>query len=802
MLNKILLVLLLSVSTLCNYYNNNPLDEKGSNYDPPIILIDSIHEKDTLLLNTAVFVLRGNRPQSRFKIQIGDSSLFDEWVPEGTYTLSNLKEDTYSVCVSTMYNGGTLVFYDTVTFYVRLIKDTIKVEIKKPHYAINTDTVITGSKPITLIGSATGTPQIQYTWFSADSQVFNKDTFLLENKYDSLYCIAANDSGSDTSRTFILKLNSMIRGSIIDTAEKKLDGVKVTLNESDTTLTSSQGEFIFKELPSGAYTVKFHISGYYDTTLSNLAVNNDDTIIKNVTLKSIDTTIIDTTVIDTTVIDTPPKDTTYRVVYKGNGNDSGVIPVDTISYHVGDSVLVLAGTHLLKKDCNFSGWTTTLSDSLITFIPGESFRMVKGNVILIAQWVAKSLYVLSYDGNSSTGGFLPPNTTYIEGMSAKVPSEGTLDRTGHHFLCWNTDKNPSNGIDYMVGNTILMEENITLYARWEKNIYRLTYISTYQDAGDIPPSSIQEYESEIVIAIPSLVRTGFSFRSWNTNSNGTGKNYTPGATTKMGADSLTLYAQWNNPTGMILIPSKNQTFSMGSKIPVTFTKNFWCDTTEVIQKEFDDLMSATYPTIYQKPNWDDIAGDDYPAYNTSWYVAALYCNARTKSTGSTDTVYVYKEIEGEFINCNLSQLVIDYSKKGFRLPTDAEYEFAAKGGSTIEQYSSDQLMNIAWFSENSAEKPHRVAQKKKNGYGLHDILGNLYEWGNELYYNYPEQSELLVDPVHVAPIDPRQDNNKWIYRGGSYQRLYDEVNYKARYFKTSGNGKYDTGFRCYLPIQE
>lgn len=797
--DKILLILILSVSTLCNYPSNNPLDEKGNNYDPPIIIIDSIKDHDTILLNTAVIVLQGNRPQSQFMIQVNGNNLYEEWVPEGTYTLSDLEKNTYTVKVSTRYKGGTLVFYDSVTFYVQLTDDTIPVEIKKPYYAIKTDTIITGNRPIKIIGTALGTPPINYAWFSANSLLSNKDTFNLTSKLDSVYCVAANSSGSDTSRTFIFKLNSVVKGNITDSAGKKLDGVKVTIGDSNIVSNSNIGEFIFKELSSGTYKISINHTGYCDTVISGIAVNNDDTIIKNVILNKI------------TTIDTLPKDTsdtvvvidtTYKVFYNGNGNDSGNTPVDVILYHVGDTVTILSSNNLSKKGYDFSGWTTILSDSLLTFISGEYLIMGSGNVILTAQWIAKALYTLSYDGNNSTGGFIPSSTTHIDGTYVKVSQEGTLSKTGNRFIGWNTNKDPTKGIDYSSGSTILMKENITLYARWEKNKYPLKYVCTNNDAGTVPLSSIQEYEADIIIAIPSLIKTGYSFKSWNDKPDGTGKSYASGETIKMYADSLILYAQWNNPTGMIIVPSKDKTFVMGGKIPVKLTKNFWCDTTEVTQGAFNTLMSATYPSIYQKPDWDAGTGEDYPAYYTSWYIAALYCNARTKLTGSIDTVYAYKAIEGTFSNCNLTQLTIDYNKKGFRLPTEAEYEFAARGGSTITQYSPEQLSGIAWYYENSGSTPHQVAQKKENGYGLHDILGNLREWVNELYYTYPNQSDMVIDPVNGASIDPVQDNNKWTYRGGSWDDDLDRNTCIFRYFKASGNGDFYTGFRCCLPIQE
>ncbi|MBN1576384.1 MAG: immunoglobulin domain-containing protein, partial [Chitinispirillaceae bacterium] len=102
------------------------------------------------------------------------------------------------------------------------------------------------------------------------------------------------------------------------------------------------------------------------------------------------------------------------------------------------------------------------------------------------------------------------------------------------------------------------------------------------------------------------------------------------------------------PRGMKLIPKGE--FDMGEEIPaagiydsvhhVTLTYAFWMDTTEVTQKQYDSLMSVTYPN-YVKPEWRDAVGlgVNYPAYSINWFDAALFCNARTKAINSNDTIY-------------------------------------------------------------------------------------------------------------------------------------------------------------------
>ena len=70
----------------------------------------------------------------------------------------------------------------------------------------------------------------------------------------------------------------------------------------------------------------------------------------------------------------------------------------------------------------------------------------------------------------------------------------------------------------------------------------------------------------------------------------------------------------------------------------------------------------------------------------------------------------------------------DSNANGFRLPTDKEWEYAAKGGQNYEYAGSDDYDEIGWGSENSNKRTHFVAQKKPNGYGLYDMCGNVFEW--------------------------------------------------------------------------
>ena len=127
----------------------------------------------------------------------------------------------------------------------------------------------------------------------------------------------------------------------------------------------------------------------------------------------------------------------------------------------------------------------------------------------------------------------------------------------------------------------------------------------------------------------------------------------------------------------------------------------------------------------------------------------------------------------------------------YRLPTEAEWEYAARAGTTTDTYAGDitelrgndpVLNGIAWYDQNSGDRTHPVGQKAPNGFGLHDMLGNVWEWVGDWYGNYPGGA--VTDPAGPASGSYR------VFRGGGW-------NYNARNCRSASRGGNSPGIHLH-----
>ena len=169
---------------------------------------------------------------------------------------------------------------------------------------------------------------------------------------------------------------------------------------------------------------------------------------------------------------------------------------------------------------------------------------------------------------------------------------------------------------------------------------------------------------------------------------------------------------------------------------VSFTRGAATFTVDAYSISTTEVTQGLYRQVMGSVAKDDSLGDSFPVFNVSWYDAALFCNALSKKVG-LDTAYVYDSIAGGVELVNLS---VDYAANSVRLPTELEWEIAARAGTKTTYYwDTDVASKYAYYAQSKG--PVAVAGFIPNDAGLYDMAGNVAEWVNDWFYAYPTVSQ-------------------------------------------------------------
>ncbi|MDO8365698.1 MAG: SUMF1/EgtB/PvdO family nonheme iron enzyme [Saprospiraceae bacterium] len=193
-----------------------------------------------------------------------------------------------------------------------------------------------------------------------------------------------------------------------------------------------------------------------------------------------------------------------------------------------------------------------------------------------------------------------------------------------------------------------------------------------------------------------------------------------------------------------------------SILPLVVTVSpFRMATTETTWWQYNLFSSATgYPEA-EKPGWG--SDGDNPVVKVSWYDAVVYCNWCSEREGLRPA-YTIKDSMNRIQRG--WEVVFDSSANGFRLPTETEWEYAARAGTEFEFAGDSLLEKVGWYGDNSGSRTRQVAQKKPNGLGLYDMSGNVMEWCYDWYIDYP------VRPV--KDYRGADEGSIRVLRGGSW----------------------------------
>ncbi len=214
--------------------------------------------------------------------------------------------------------------------------------------------------------------------------------------------------------------------------------------------------------------------------------------------------------------------------------------------------------------------------------------------------------------------------------------------------------------------------------------------------------------------------------------------------TKVNADDGLTYV-WIPPGTFQMGCSPNDSECGNAEKPVhsvTISAGFWLGQTPVTEAAYKQITGSN-PSYFR--------GDQVPVHDVSWNDAVTYCG-----------------------------------RAGMRLPTEAEWEYAARGGKTEASYGP--LDQIAWYGDNSGDAPHSVGQKQPNSFGLYDILGDVQEWAADWYGTFD-------GPAAVDPKGPATGRFR-VVRGGSWGDDATIVRVSVRRKIVPGGLGNLVGFRC------
>ena len=259
----------------------------------------------------------------------------------------------------------------------------------------------------------------------------------------------------------------------------------------------------------------------------------------------------------------------------------------------------------------------------------------------------------------------------------------------------------------------------------------------------------------------------------------------------------------NMPEGFVIIPAasiggteewtpESKVFVSGRKLEIA---SLYMSDHEVTRGEYKAVMGSdpSAAKAYDKDG-NELTGDDNvknnPVNRVSWYDALVYCNTRSKNEGLTPCYAIGRSTDPKdwgavptSNNGTWDAATCDFTADGYRLPTEAEWEWAARGGESYKYAGSDDIDEVAWYTKNTNDTGTRdVKTKKANAYGLYDMSGNVWEWCWDWYGSISSETA-SSGPASGSFRCPR--GGSWGYNADYAQvasRYYGSPDYRNNYY--------------------
>jgi formylglycine-generating enzyme required for sulfatase activity len=269
----------------------------------------------------------------------------------------------------------------------------------------------------------------------------------------------------------------------------------------------------------------------------------------------------------------------------------------------------------------------------------------------------------------------------------------------------------------------------------------------------------------------------------------------------------TLYAKWEvtyeksvDPPGIELKLIPAGTFTRGGN-EVTLTKSFYMGKYEVTQDQYQVVMGINLSYFTPDNGRPSEAGETQgkrPVEYLSWFDAVEFCNKLSVNEGLYPVYTISSRNPASGYPITGATVTADWSKNGYRLPTEAEWEYACRAGTTTAYNTGSNEIsdNTGWYQENSGDKTHEIGKKLANAWGLYDMHGNVLEW----CWDWLEAYESGAQTNPVGP--PSSSIGSRVVRGGAWNRNSGDIRSTARDYGYPSYRFAHVGFRIvrlYIP---